>query len=126
MLMRPWPYRLKKTLRDLVSLCYSHGSGAALQLTPWPCVLLPAQPRAARARDVMDFAGGGVASASNLPMTHGGAQPGGPVVLGPDLWEDMGEVAFIDALNAWGSGMHREVLSLRTDLTATQVGVSCA
>jgi hypothetical protein len=72
----------------------------------------------------MDF---GVASASNLPMTSGGAQqPGGPVVLGPDLWEDMGEAAFVDQLNAWGSSMHREVLALRTDLSATQVGVSGA
>ncbi len=71
----------------------------------------------------MDF---GVASASNLPMTNVGTQPGGPVVLGPDLWEDMGEQAFVDSLNAWGSGMHREVLALRTDLTATQVGVSGA
>ncbi len=60
----------------------------------------------------MDF---GVASASNLPMTYAGAttQPGGPADLGPDLWEDMGEVAFIENLNAWGSSLHREVLTLR-------------
>ena len=70
----------------------------------------------------------GVASASNLPMTYAGAttQPGGPAVLGPDLWEDMGEVAFIENLNAWGSGLHREVLTLRADLSATQAGVSGA
>ncbi len=55
----------------------------------------------------MDFGGG---SAAALPMTHGGTQPGGPVVLGPDLWEDMGEQAFVEQLNAWGSGMHREVI----------------
>ena len=72
----------------------------------------------------MDF---GVASASHLPMTYGGGtQPGGPVAFGPDLWEDMGEVAFIEALNTWGSTMHREVVSLRADLSATQAGVSGA
>ena len=73
----------------------------------------------------MDF---GVASASNLPMTYSGGttQPGGPVVFGPDLWEDMGEVAFIEALNTWGSTMHREVFSLRADLNATQAGVTGA
>jgi hypothetical protein len=74
---------------------------------------------------VMDF---GVASASHLPMTYSGGttQPGGPVVFGPDLWEDMGEVAFIEALNTWGSTMHREVFSLRADLNATQAGVTGA
>ncbi len=74
----------------------------------------------------MDFGGG---SAAALPMTYGGGQtqpPGGPVVLGPDLWEDMGEQAFVEQLNAWGSGMHREMLALRTDLSATQVAVSGA
>ncbi len=73
----------------------------------------------------MDF---GVASASNLPMTYvgGPTQPGGPADLGPDLWEDMGEVAFIENLNAWGSSLHREVLTLRADLSATQAGVSGA
>ena len=73
----------------------------------------------------MDF---DVASASNLPMTEafGSTQPGGHAVLGPDLWEDMGEVAFIEALNTWGSSMHREVLTLRADLSATQAGVSGA
>ena len=60
-------------------------------------------------------------------MTYGGGtQPGGPVAFGPDLWEDMGEVAFIEALNTWGSTMHREVVSLRADLSATQAGVSGA
>ncbi len=73
----------------------------------------------------MDFA---AASASSLAMTgaFGSTQPGGHAVLGPDLWEDMGEVAFIENLNSWGADMHREVLALRTDLTATQVGVSGA
>ncbi len=59
-------------------------------------------------------------------MAGGGTQQGGPVTLGPDLWEDMGELAFIEALNTWGGGMHREVIALRTDLTATQASVSGA
>ncbi len=46
--------------------------------------------------------------------------------MGPDLWEDMGEQAFVEALNAWGSSMHREVITLRADLSATQAGVSGA
>jgi hypothetical protein len=70
----------------------------------------------------MEFAGGAAAALA----TTGGPQPRGPAVLGPDLWEDMGEPAFVEAINAWGSGMHREVLSLRTDLSATQVSVSGA
>ena len=74
----------------------------------------------------MDFGGGSGNTA--LPMTDafGSTQPGGHAVLGPDLWEDMGEQAFVEQLNAWGSGMHREVLALRADLSATQVGVSGA
>jgi hypothetical protein len=71
----------------------------------------------------MDF---GAASASGLSALGGGAPPGVPVALGPDLWEDMGEQAFVGALNAWGSDMHREVVALRTDLSATQVSVSGA
>ncbi len=68
----------------------------------------------------MDAAARG--SAATLAMTT----PRGQAVLGPDLWEDMGEQAFVEALNAWGGGMHREVLALRTDLSATQVSVSSA
>ncbi len=71
----------------------------------------------------MDFAGGAAAA---LAMTGGGAQQGGPAVLGPDLWEDMGEEALVAALNEWGAGMHREVLALRSDLSATQAEVSGA
>ena len=51
---------------------------------------------------------------------------GGPAVLGPALYEDMGEAALIGALNSWGADMHREVLALRADLSATQAGVSGA
>jgi len=51
---------------------------------------------------------------------------GGPAVLGPALYEGMGEPAHIAALNSWGAGMHREVLAIRADLTATQASVSGA
>ncbi len=52
--------------------------------------------------------------------------PRGQAVLGPDLWEDMGEAAFVEALTTWGGGLHREVLALRTDLSNTQTEVSGA
>ena len=71
----------------------------------------------------MDFAGG---SAATLAMTGGATQQGEPAVLGPALHVDMGEPALVAALNAWGSGMHREVLALRADVGATQVSVSGA
>ncbi len=60
------------------------------------CALSPAKPACITAWFVMDFAGG---TAAALAMT-GGPQPGGPAVLGPDLWEDMGEQAFVESLNA--------------------------
>mgnify|MGYP000441338754 CR=1 FL=1 len=53
----------------------------------------------------------GAASAGGLSAVRAGAQPGVPVVLGPDLWEDMGEQAFVEALNVWGGNMHREVVA---------------
>ena len=59
-------------------------------------------------------------------MTGGGTQQAGPAVLGPALLADMGEPALVAALNAWGSAMHGEVLALRADLGATQLGVSGA
>ncbi len=61
-----------------------------------------------------------------LAMIGGGAPQGGPPVLGPDLWEDMGEPNFVATLNEWGSGIHREVVALRADLVATQAGLSGA
>ncbi len=61
-----------------------------------------------------------------LAMIGGGAPHGGPTVLGPDLWEDMGEPNFVATLNEWGSGLHREVVALRADLVATQAGISGA
>ena len=71
----------------------------------------------------MEFAGGAAAA---LATTGGMTHPTGPAVLGPSLFEGMGEPAFMAALNAWGSGMHREVLALRADLSATQANVSGA
>ncbi len=93
-------------------------------LTPKPSAFYPphSPPRSA-AWFVMDFAGG---SAATLAMTGGATQQGEPAVLGPALHVDMGEPALVAALNAWGSGMHREVLALRADLSATQVSVSGA
>ena len=61
-----------------------------------------------------------------LAMMGGGAPQGGPAVLGPDIWEDMGEPNFVATLNEWGSGIHREVVALRADLTAAQAGMSGA
>ncbi len=46
--------------------------------------------------------------------------------MGPALFEDMGETAFVAALNAWGGAMHGEVPALRADLGATQAAVSGA
>jgi hypothetical protein len=71
----------------------------------------------------MDSAGG---SASTLAMAYSATQRAGPAVLGPALFEDMGEAALVAALNAWGGAMHSEVLALRADLGATQVAVSSA
>jgi hypothetical protein len=55
-----------------------------------------------------------------------GTQMGGPAILGPALRDDMDEPTLVAALNAWGTNMHREVLDLRTDLSATQAAVSGA
>ena len=45
---------------------------------------------------------------------------------GPLLFMHMGEAALIDALNTWSSAKDRDILALRADLFATQVGVSGA
>ena len=70
----------------------------------------------------MDSASGPAA----LAMAYGATQRVEPAVVGPALFESMGEPALVAALNAWGGAMHREVLALRADLSATQVGVSGA
>ena len=44
--------------------------------------------------------------------------------MGPCLREGMGEASMIAQLNAWGAARDRDMLSLRADLSATQVGVS--
>ena len=72
----------------------------------------------------MDSASGSTALATTYGATQ--QQYGEPAALGPALFEGMGESALVAALNAWGGGMHREVLSLRADLGATQVHVSNA
>ncbi len=72
----------------------------------------------------MDSASGSAALATTYGATQ--QQYGEPAALGPALFEGMGETALVAALNAWGGGMHREVLSLRADLGATQVHVSSA
>ncbi len=47
----------------------------------------------------------------------------GQAVLGPCLYENMGEPALIAALNAWGSARDREADALRADLAATKAVV---
>jgi hypothetical protein len=71
----------------------------------------------------LDTAG---ASASTLAQTGMATQPLGQAVLGPCLYEQMGEGALVTALNAWGAARDREALALRADLAATQAGVAAA
>ncbi len=71
----------------------------------------------------LDTAG---ASASILAQTGTTTQPSGQAVLGPCLYEQMGEGALVAALNAWGSARDREALALRADLATTQAGVAAA
>ncbi len=47
-------------------------------------------------------------------------------MLGPCLFEGMGEPSLISTLNAWGTARDREMLELKASLGATQVGVSSA
>ena len=47
-------------------------------------------------------------------------------MMGPCLFEGMGEQSLIATLNAWGIARDREMLELKTNLGATQVGVSSA
>ena len=76
----------------------------------------------------MDFTGGSAAALVPAGMTQTTGPAGGtqPALLGPCLYERMGEEALVAALNAWGSARDREALALRADLAATQVGVSTA
>ena len=46
--------------------------------------------------------------------------------LGPCLTVGMGEAATVAALNAWGAARDGELVALKADLSATQVGVSTA
>ena len=47
-------------------------------------------------------------------------------MLGPCLFEGMGEASMMERLNSWGVARDRELLDLRADLGATQVGVATA
>ena len=47
-------------------------------------------------------------------------------VPGPGLTVNMGEASLVAALNAWGTARDQELLDLKSDLGATQVGVSVA
>ena len=47
-------------------------------------------------------------------------------MLGPCLFEGMGEQSLLSTLNAWGTARDREMLELKANLGATQVGVSSA
>ena len=95
-----------------------------MQLTPWPASYSPHKPHVVQPQFAMDFTGGSAAALVLGPA--GGTHAGGPAVLGPALRDDMDEPTLVAALNAWGTGMHREVLALRSDLGATQAAVSGA
>ena len=63
------------------------------------------------------------ATASGLALPGGAAtQP----MLGPCLFMGMGEAAMFDRLNSWGVSRDRELVDLRRDLGAAQVGVGAA
>ena len=47
-------------------------------------------------------------------------------MLGPGLTAGMGEASLVAALNAWGTARDQDLLDLKADLSATQVGVSGA
>ncbi len=47
-------------------------------------------------------------------------------MIGPCLFEGMGEASLVERLNAWGIARDREMLDLKANLSLTQVGVSSA
>ncbi len=67
------------------------------------------------------------ASDSTLATMGGGTTPGtaGPL-LGPGLFEGMGESLLLARLNDWGADRDAEIVRLRSDLAAAQTGVSGA
>ena len=65
------------------------------------------------------------APAGSLALTGGGPQTTSGM-LGPCLFEGMGEASLIERLNQWGAARDRELLDLRADLGATQAGVTVA
>ncbi len=52
--------------------------------------------------------------------------PTGQTFLGPGLTVGMGEASMVPCLNAWGAARDSELLDLKANLSATQVGVSSA
>ena len=52
----------------------------------------------------------------------GGTQTAG----GPCLFVGMGEASMVEQMNTWGTARDRDMLDLKSNLTATQVGVSTA
>ncbi len=69
---------------------------------------------------------GGSAAALAIQTFAGDGGGAPPPLLGPCLVEGMGELSMIAQLNAWGAARDRDMLSLRADLSTTQVGVSAA
>ena len=66
---------------------------------------------------------GAAASEGSLVLPTGQTFTG-QAFLGPGLVEGMGEASLIATLNAWGATRDREMLDLKANLLATQVGVS--
>ena len=64
------------------------------------------------------------ASEGSLAVPAGGTQTFAQ--MGPGLTEGMGEASLVACLNSWGAARDREMLAIKTELGATQVGVSSA
>ena len=75
------------------------------------------------------MASAAVGSAPDLALTlRGGGyttQDAGPI-LGPGLFEGMGEGLLVARLNSWGADRDAEIVRLRADLAAAQAGVTGA
>ncbi len=67
------------------------------------------------------------ASDGSLALPAGITQTFMPATqIGPGLYEGMSEASMIAALNSWGTARDYELLDLKANLGATQVGVSTA
>ena len=65
-----------------------------------------------------------MSASEGSPVPTGMTQTRG--MLGPGLTVGMGESSMVAALNAWGTARDQDLLSLKADLSATQVGISGA